>query len=196
MARRQISRERDGSYRLRLSRDERELLESLPAQLDELLDEPSNPDLRRLFPAAYEDGDAQDEFARLVGDELMSGRRRALATIASTAGGDRLTARAGRGVADGAERAPARARHPHRRERGRAAAHRPARPAGPGDGDLPLPLVAPGAARGGDGLGALARCERCGGFVEHAACAGRRRPRSWPATSAPCCGTASSGCRG
>ena len=91
MARRQISRERDGSYRLRLSREERELLESLPAQLDELLDEPSNPDLRRLFPAAYEDEAAQDEYARLVGDELMNGRRRALATISSTAGEDRLT---------------------------------------------------------------------------------------------------------
>ena len=68
MARRQISRERDGSYRLRLSREERSLLESLPAQLDGLLDEPSNPDLRRLFPAAYEDERAQDEFSSLVGD--------------------------------------------------------------------------------------------------------------------------------
>jgi hypothetical protein len=91
LARRQISRERDGSYRLRLSGDERELLESLPAQLDELLDEPANPDLRRLFPAAYEDEQSQDEYSLLVGDELMDGRRRALATIASTAGGDRLT---------------------------------------------------------------------------------------------------------
>jgi hypothetical protein len=91
VARRQISRERDGSYRLRLSREERELLESLPAQLDELLHDPSNPDLRRLYPAAYEDDRAQDEYARLVGDELLDGRRRALATIASTAGADRLT---------------------------------------------------------------------------------------------------------
>ena len=91
MARRQISRERDGSYRLRLSRDERDLLESLPAQLDGLLDEPSNPDLRRLFPAAYEDERAQDEYSLLVGDELMNGRRRALQTIASTAGSDSLT---------------------------------------------------------------------------------------------------------
>jgi uncharacterized protein DUF2017 len=91
VARRQISRERDGSYRLRLSREERELLQSLPAQLDGLLDEPSNPDLRRLFPAAYEDERAQDEFSRLVGDELLDGRRRALRTIESTAAVDRLT---------------------------------------------------------------------------------------------------------
>src|SRR4051794_21402148 len=91
MARRQISRERDGSYRLRLSRDERELLESLPAQLDGLLDEPSNPDLRRLFPAAYEDERAQDEYSLLVGDELVNGRRRARAPPAAAAAADSRT---------------------------------------------------------------------------------------------------------
>jgi hypothetical protein len=88
--RRQISRARDGSIRLRLTREERDLLRSLPAQLDELLDDPSNPDLRRLFPAAYEDEREQQEYADLVGDALMNGRRRALATIGATAGQDRL----------------------------------------------------------------------------------------------------------
>jgi hypothetical protein len=91
VARRQISRGRDGSFRLRLSREEQELLRSLPAQLDELLDEPENPDLRRLFPAAFEDEREQEEFSRLVGGELMSGRRRALATIGATVTQDRLT---------------------------------------------------------------------------------------------------------
>jgi uncharacterized protein DUF2017 len=91
VARRQIRRARDGSYRLRLSPPERELLRVLPAELELLLDAPETPDLRRLFPPAYEDAEAQDEYASLVGDELLDGRRRALATIRDTVGRDRLT---------------------------------------------------------------------------------------------------------
>jgi Domain of unknown function (DUF2017) len=90
MARRQIRRARDGSYRLRLSRPERELLRALPAELDRLLDEPENPDLRRLFPPAYDEPEAQHEYAQLVGADLLDGRRRALATIRETAGRSRL----------------------------------------------------------------------------------------------------------
>jgi hypothetical protein len=92
MARRQIQRARDGSYRLRLSPPERELLRALPAEVELLFDRPEDPDLRRLFPPAYEEAEAQDEYARLVGAELLEGRRRALATIRDTAGRDRLTA--------------------------------------------------------------------------------------------------------
>lgn len=92
MARRQIRRTRDGSYQLRLSSPERELLRALPAELELLLDASEDPDLRRLFPAAYEDDEAQDEYARLVGGELLDGRRRSLATIRETVGRDRLTA--------------------------------------------------------------------------------------------------------
>jgi hypothetical protein len=90
MARRQIRRVRDGSYRLRLSRPERELLRALPAELERLLDEPENPDLRRLFPPAYDEPEAQHEYAQLVGADLLDGRRRALATIRETAGRSRL----------------------------------------------------------------------------------------------------------
>jgi hypothetical protein len=75
-----------------LSPPERELLRALPAELELLLDAPEDPDLRRLFPAAYEDAAAQDEYARLVGGELFDGRRRALATIRETVGRERLTA--------------------------------------------------------------------------------------------------------
>jgi hypothetical protein len=92
MPRRPIRRARDGSYQLRLSEPEQDLLRVLPGELEQLLDEPQNPDLRRLFPAAYEDDDAQDEYASLVGGELDSGRRRALATIRETAGRKLLTA--------------------------------------------------------------------------------------------------------
>ena len=92
MARRQIQRARDGSYRLRLSPPERELLRSLPAELEVLLDTPDNRDLRRLFPPAYDDAEAQDEYRQLVGGELLDLQRRALTTIRETAGRDRLTA--------------------------------------------------------------------------------------------------------
>lgn len=92
MARRQIQRARDGSYRLRLSPPERHLLRTLPGEVEALLDEPANPDLRRLFPRAYEDAGAQDEFERLVGGDLLEGRHRALATLRETAELDRLTA--------------------------------------------------------------------------------------------------------
>jgi hypothetical protein len=92
MARRQIRRARDGSYRLRLSPPERELLRLLPAELEALLEAPENPDLRRLFPAAYEDAEAQAEYARLVGGELLDGRRHELATIRETVAHNRLTA--------------------------------------------------------------------------------------------------------
>jgi len=92
VTRRQIERRRDGSYRLRLSPPERELLRTLPAELEVLLDEPGNPDLRRLFPHAYEDADAQDEYARLMGDDLLDSRSLALKTIRETAESDRLTA--------------------------------------------------------------------------------------------------------
>jgi hypothetical protein len=91
MAQRQIRRARDGSYRLRLSRPEQDLLRALPVELGRLLDEPENPDLRRLFPPAYDDAEAQHEYEHLVGADLLDGRRRALATIRETAGRSRLT---------------------------------------------------------------------------------------------------------
>jgi uncharacterized protein DUF2017 len=91
MARRQIQRARDGSYRLRLSRAERDLLSELPRELERLLGDPQDPDLRRLFPRAYEDAEAEDEFTRLVSADLLDDRRRALATIRETAERDRLT---------------------------------------------------------------------------------------------------------
>jgi Domain of unknown function (DUF2017) len=90
--RRQIQRARDGSYRLRLSPTERELLRALTGELEQLLDTPENPDLWRLFPIVSEDAETHEEYSRLVGNELLDGRRRALATIRETAGRDRLTA--------------------------------------------------------------------------------------------------------
>jgi hypothetical protein len=90
--RRRIARGSDGAVRLRLPDEERTLLRALPSQLERLLDEPDDPSLRRLFPAAYEDAADEDEYRRLTRDELLEGCRRALATLAATADRDRLTA--------------------------------------------------------------------------------------------------------
>ena len=53
---------------------------------------PGDPALRRLFPPAYEEAKDEDEYRRLMGDELLEGRRRALGTMAGTVDRDRLTA--------------------------------------------------------------------------------------------------------
>jgi Domain of unknown function (DUF2017) len=93
LERRRIERMRDGAFRLRLPRDERDLLRTLPAQLRSLLDDaPEDPSLERLFPPAYDDAESEDEYRRLMRDELLDGRRRALEVVEETVEHDRLTA--------------------------------------------------------------------------------------------------------
>jgi hypothetical protein len=89
-----IKRTREGDYRLRLSDGERELLARLPVELLALLAaEPDDPALRRLRPTAYEeDPEAEDEYRRLMDNELQAGRHDALRVLAETAARDRLTA--------------------------------------------------------------------------------------------------------
>ena len=90
--RRRIERRPGGDIRLRLPRDERALLRSLPGQLRRLLVEaPDDPSLERLFPPAYDDVESEAEYRRLMGDELLEGRRRALRVIEDTLDHDRLT---------------------------------------------------------------------------------------------------------
>ena len=92
MDQRRIKRTRGGAIRLRLPPEERELLRTLPAQLRSLLDEaPDDPSLERLFPPAYDDAESQAEYRRLMRDELLDGRRRALAVVEETIDLDRLT---------------------------------------------------------------------------------------------------------
>jgi hypothetical protein len=90
--RRPIERTRSGDYRLRLERDERVLLRMLHAELESLLDDPDDPDLRRLFPPAHDDPERDAEYRGLVRDQLVDGRTRALDTLKRTLGGDTLTA--------------------------------------------------------------------------------------------------------
>ena len=91
MAKRSIKRDRKGGYTLHLPPDERELLRSLPAQFREVL-QTDDPSLRRLFPPAYtDDDDANDEFQRLMREELLEGKLAALEIVEQTAGADHLT---------------------------------------------------------------------------------------------------------
>jgi Domain of unknown function (DUF2017) len=85
MFRRPVKRLRSGRYELRLTPPERELLRDLPRQLKDLLAQSDEPALRRLFPPAYiDDPKKEAEYRRLVGDDLLEGRRAALDTMAAT----------------------------------------------------------------------------------------------------------------
>jgi Domain of unknown function (DUF2017) len=91
MGKRSIKRDRKGGYTLHLPSEERELLRSLPAQFREVL-QTNDPDLRRLFPPAYtDDDDANDEYRRLMREELLEGKLAALEIVEQTAGADHLT---------------------------------------------------------------------------------------------------------
>ena len=90
MLTRRIQRDRKGGYRLRLPPEERELLRSLPAQLREVM-QTDDPSLRRLFPPAYpDDSEADDEFRRLMLEELLEGKLAALRMVEETASADHL----------------------------------------------------------------------------------------------------------
>ena len=90
---RRIRRDSKGGYRLELPREERELLASLPRQLREVLKaDGSDPGLRRLFPPAYaDDPEADDEYRRLMREELLEGKLAALRVVEETAYAEHLT---------------------------------------------------------------------------------------------------------
>jgi uncharacterized protein DUF2017 len=89
--RRKITRDRDGSFRVGLSAEERELLQGLPSHVQELLGTDDRR-LVRLFPPGYaDDPDAEAEYRRLVGDGLLEAKRAALSELERTARAKRLT---------------------------------------------------------------------------------------------------------
>jgi uncharacterized protein DUF2017 len=89
---RRIERAGDGEYVLRLPEEERALLRFLPDELRSLLvAAPDEPELRRLFPQAYEDAADEAAYRELMGNELLEGRRQALQVLAETAEAERLT---------------------------------------------------------------------------------------------------------
>ena len=88
-----IKRTRDGGFDVRLEREERELLRTLPAQLRELLSAGSgdDPSLRRLFPPAYvTDPEHEDEYQRLMAPDLRDHRLQAIEIWEATIDRDRL----------------------------------------------------------------------------------------------------------
>jgi hypothetical protein len=90
--RRPVRRTRSGRYQLHLSAEERDLLRSLPGQLQELLGT-DDPSLRRLFPPAYADDPEHDaEYQRLMRDDLLERHRAALDVMAATVDATELDA--------------------------------------------------------------------------------------------------------
>ena len=80
----------DGGYRLRLERHERELLDALAAELEQLV-RADDDSVARLFPSAYKDDAAADEeYRRLTRGSLTEGRLRAIRTVRDTVQGERL----------------------------------------------------------------------------------------------------------
>ena len=85
-----IKARKDGTYRVELPDEERDVLAALPGQLREALDA-GEPTLYRLFPPAHADDDAANEdYARLVGPGLVDGKLHALAELERTAHATRL----------------------------------------------------------------------------------------------------------
>lgn len=82
-----------GDFLLDLGADERDLLRSLPDQLGGILrSSPGEPALTRLSPPAYvEDVEHEEEYRRLMGDDLRQRQIAALTLMSETAGAGRLT---------------------------------------------------------------------------------------------------------
>jgi hypothetical protein len=80
----QFRRDADGSVRLSFLPHEVALLRELLGELEVLLDNPEDPDLRRLFPPAHADREREEQYRSLVADELLAGRSKALATMRET----------------------------------------------------------------------------------------------------------------
>jgi Domain of unknown function (DUF2017) len=87
---RKIQRDVDGRVRLHLLPHEVALLRELLDELETLLEDPEDPALRRLFPPAHTDRENEEQYRSLVGDQLLSGRTKALATVRDTLGRDTL----------------------------------------------------------------------------------------------------------
>jgi hypothetical protein len=85
---------RQGRYVLRLDERERALIRQLLDELRELLAlSPSDPRVRRLYPAAYaEDPELEDEYQRLTQEELRSGRLASVDAVESSIGAEVLDA--------------------------------------------------------------------------------------------------------
>jgi hypothetical protein len=90
--RRTIRRSRDGSFQLRLTDDERDLIADLAGQLRELLVTDDSNGLERLYPPAYaNDPERDSEYRSMVHDELLEKRLAAVDIVEQTATATSLT---------------------------------------------------------------------------------------------------------
>ena len=89
---RPIRASKDGTFRVELAEGERELLNALVPQLREMLVGEDDPDLRRLFPAAYaDDAEREQEYALLTHDELLAKRLADLDALEAFAAAEQLS---------------------------------------------------------------------------------------------------------
>jgi hypothetical protein len=88
-----FSRISAGTFRVRLSAEERELLRGLAGALGaELAEAGEDPALARLFPPGYDaDDEAEREYRNLMDETLRDQRSRELGILADTADRDELT---------------------------------------------------------------------------------------------------------
>jgi hypothetical protein len=79
---------------LHLRADDREVLRQLVPQFQELLDNPDQPVLWRLFPPAYSEtahAEHQEEYRRLMQEDLVARHREEFDLLAATADAEHLT---------------------------------------------------------------------------------------------------------
>lgn len=81
----------DGGWQITLDADERDLLVRLMGELRELITGPGDNELvRRLFPTAYpDDEEKEDEYQRLMREELVTSRLSAIETVTTVLDPDR-----------------------------------------------------------------------------------------------------------
>jgi hypothetical protein len=85
MLRGPFARRRGGGIEVALTEPEVALLRAVVREMEAVLEAPErSPFTVRLFPPAYpDDPEAQAEYRRLVGEELVEGKRRALRSVAA-----------------------------------------------------------------------------------------------------------------
>ena len=132
VAKRRIKRTRKGDFELRLPEEERTVLRSLAAQMREILTEDLDPGLRRLYPTAYaDDRELDEEYHRLVHDDLLARRLAALEVVEATVDSERVDQEQLVAWMGAINDTPARDRHEARRLGGPVVRHRRRRPAAP-----------------------------------------------------------------
>ena len=80
-----VRRARDGTFQLRMSDDERDLVASLAGQLRDLLVSDETDGLERLFPPGYaDDPEREQEYQQLTHDELLTKRLASVDVVEQT----------------------------------------------------------------------------------------------------------------